>query len=321
MNIRIILFAIGVAFAPVATAQPSDANVAEAARLFDEGVAATERGDFAAALDAFRASYAANPLPDVAYNIGQCQMALGQLTDAANTFRDYVAIVGDQMSEEERAEFDALLVALVPQIGRIAFEVSPPAARVTVDGVAVAPGAIAGWLAVVPGPHTIVASLDGFGPATARLDVAAGNLATASLVLAPIEAPTAPPEEPEADQGISSTWFWVTAGTAAALGLAGVVTGGLELADEDSFTAAADRCNAGDDVSCSAARSVYANIETEADATTALLAIAGAAATTALVLAFFTDWDGQETPPVSVGVAPIADGAGQGAVVGATIWF
>jgi hypothetical protein len=94
------------------------------------------------------------------------------------------------------------------------------------------------------------------------------------------------PVLPRTGDGLSPTWFWITAGTAGAFALAGAITGGLELADEDTFNNAADRCNAGDDASCAAARTVYATIEDEADATTALLVVAGVAAAAAVTLIF-----------------------------------
>ncbi|MBI5487110.1 MAG: PEGA domain-containing protein [Deltaproteobacteria bacterium] len=304
-----------VAFAPAAPAQPTpppgEAAVADAERLYNEGVAATEHEDFAAALRAFEGSYALNPLPDVLYNVGMCQKALGQLPQAANTFREYVTLVGDTMSADERAEFDALLAELVPQIGRISFQVNEQGSGVAVDGVPVGAGVITAWLAVEPGQHSVTAEKDGFDPVSAVLNVPAGSMIEARLDLVP---------EEEGREGISQTWFWITAGTAAALGVAGAITGGLELADEGSFTDAADRCNSGDDAGCSAARTVYANIETEADATTALLVVAGVAAAAAVTLIFFTDWDGEQ-PPVAVGVAPVVGEGGSGAVLGAILRF
>ena len=320
-KLRAVVLALGlVALLPArGAAQPTDAAVAEAARLFDEAVAATERGDFAAALQAFHASYAANPLPDVLYNVGMCQKALGQFPEAANTFRQYVVIVGDGMPADERAEFDAILADLVPRIGRISFEVSQDGSRVTVDGAEVDPGALGGWMAVAPGPHTVAAERSGFEPASVVVSAPAGEIATARLTLVPVAEAVPPPGA--ADEGVSQTWFWVTAGAAAALGIAGAITGGLELADEGDFTDAADRCNAGNDSACSEGRSIYADIEDEANATTALLVVAGAAAATALVLVFFTDWDGESPPPVAVGVAPVVGSGGSGAVLGAALRF
>ena len=288
-KLRAVVLALGlVALLPArGAAQPTDAAVAEAARLFDEAVAATERGDFAAALQAFHASYAANPLPDVLYNVGMCQKALGQFPEAANTFRQSVVIVGAGMPAAGRAEVD--------------------------------PGALGGWMAVAPGPHTVAAERSGFEPASVVVSAPAGEIATARLTLVPVAEAVPPPGA--ADEGVSQTWFWVTAGAAAALGIAGAITGGLELADEGDFTDAADRCNAGNDSACSEGRSIYADIEDEANATTALLVVAGAAAATALVLVFFTDWDGESPPPVAVGVAPVVGSGGSGAVLGAALRF
>jgi tetratricopeptide (TPR) repeat protein len=312
--VAVVVAVLGSADAVAQPTWPSNVEVDKGEQLFNEGVAASEQGDFAGALESFQESYRLNPLPDVLYNVGMCQKALGDLPAAANTFRDYVAAIGGNLSPAEQAEFDALLAELVPQVGRISFSVSEQDARVAVDGVAVDAGALGGWLAVVPGPHNVTAEKDGFSPASVVLDVAPGDTVEAQLVLARQEGS-------DDDDGLSPTWFWITAGTAGAFALAGAITGGLELADEDTFNAAAERCNAGDDASCSAARKVYATIEDEANATTALLVVAGVAAAAAVTLIFFTDWGGESEPPVAVGVAPIVGGAGSGAVLGAVLRF
>jgi tetratricopeptide (TPR) repeat protein len=313
--VAVVVAVLGSADAVAQPTWPSNVEVDKGEQLFNEGVAASEQGDFAVALESFQESYRLNPLPDVLYNVGMCQKALGDLPAAANTFRDYVAAIGGNLSPAEQAEFDALLAELVPQVGRISFSVSEQDARVAVDDVAVDAGALGSWLAVAPGPHSITAEKDGFSPASVVLDVAPGDTVEARLVLAQQEGS-------DDDDGLSPTWFWITAGTAGALALAGAITGGLELADEDTFNNAADRCNAGDDASCAAARTVYATIEDEANATTALLVVAGVAAAAAVTLIFFTDWGGESEPPVAVGVAPIvAEGGGRGAMLSTTLRF
>ncbi len=95
------------------TTLPGPSSVDAAARLFDDGVAAAAQDDFATALRAFVASYELNPVPDVLYNIGMCHKALGDFPASANAFREYVAAVGT-LAPEEQAEFDALLVELMP---------------------------------------------------------------------------------------------------------------------------------------------------------------------------------------------------------------
>jgi tetratricopeptide (TPR) repeat protein len=312
-----VVLSLVVAAAILPTTRAAAQAAADAQALFDEGVAATQSGDFAAALRAFQAAYHLDPQPDTLYNIGMCHKALGELPAAANAFREYVARAGDQMTPEERTEFDALLMDLVPQIGRITFELNEAGASVTVDGGAVDAGALGGWLAVEPGPHTVAAERDGYSPASTVLDVAAGSTAQARLVLTPVENPVQPTE----NEGLSQTWFWIAAGAAGAFAIGGAIAGGLEQSAESDFTDAADRCNAGNDAACSEARSIYSDVEDRANATTALLVVAGAAAAAAVTLIFFTDFGGESPPPVAVGVAPIAGNGASGALVDATLRF
>jgi tetratricopeptide (TPR) repeat protein len=312
-----VVLSLAVAAVILPTTRVAAQVTADAQALFDEGVAATQTGDFATALRAFQAAYDLDPQPDTLYNIGMCHKALGELPAAANAFREYVASAGNAMTPDERTEFDALLTELVPQIGRITFELSEADARVAVDGAAVDAGALGGWLAVEPGPHTVTAEKDGFSPASTVLDVTAGSTVAAQLVLAPVEGPVPPAE----DEGLSQTWFWIAAGATGAFAIGGAVAGGLEQSAESDFTDAAGRCNAGNDAACLEARSIYSDVEDRANATTALLVVAGAAAAVAVTLIFFTDFGGESSPPVAVGIAPIAGNGASGALVGATLRF
>jgi hypothetical protein len=226
------------------TAAPSAAAVAEAERLFNDAVAASERGDFAAALSAFQGSYRLNPLPDLLYNIGMCHKALGDLPAAANAFREYVAAVGGNLSPEERAEFDTLLAELVPQVGRLVIEGPPPGASVLIDGVVVGTAPLPAWVAVAPGRHNVEAALDGYSRFTSEVDVVAGASLTVSAPLValvgpgPAPGPGVPPAGGETSEGGGlSPWFWACVGVAGASALTMAITGGLTLKYNDDFDA------------------------------------------------------------------------------------
>jgi hypothetical protein len=228
-------------------APPTEAAVAEAERLFNEAVAASERGDFAAALSSFQASYGLNPLPDLLYNIGMCHKALADVPAAANAFREYVAAVGGNLSPDDRAEFDVLLAELVPQVGRVVVEGLPAGAAVNIDGTEVGTAPIAGWVAVSPGRHRVGATLEGFSPFSSEIDVAAGQTITlsASLVAVvppgptgPVPGPGNPPGGERAEEGGGlSPWFWTCVGMAGASALTMAITGGLTLKYNDDFDA------------------------------------------------------------------------------------
>lgn len=256
--LRLLVAAALVVFGPMpGTAQPQSPAAAEALRLFDEAVAASEQGDFRTALRLFRSSFDLVPVPDALYNVGMCQKALGDLPGAANTLRDYVALVGANMSVEERQEFDALLAELAPQIGRLIFVAGEPGATITVDGVAAGTTPFASWVAVAPGLHVIVASKPGFSSATVTVEVVGGQVLPVALALGPREEvrvevpresrPAPPPPEPtcpepgtEAPVAASSNlgpWFWTTVAMAGASAVGMAVTGGLTLKYNDDFEA------------------------------------------------------------------------------------
>ncbi|MBN1770712.1 MAG: hypothetical protein JXB32_05590 [Deltaproteobacteria bacterium] len=226
--------------------------------MFDEAVAVSEQGDFRSALRLFRASYDLVPVPDALYNIGMCQKALGELPGAANTLRDYVAIVGDRMSEEERLEFDALLAEIAPQIGRVIFVVGEPGVTIAVDGIVAGVTPFPTWVAVAPGAHSIIASKVGFAPATITIDVVGGAVMPVALALGarevvhvevPAEAqpvPPAPPPaecpEPASDPPAASSsdlgpWFWTTVAIAGTSAVGMAITGGLTLKYNEDFRA------------------------------------------------------------------------------------
>jgi hypothetical protein len=239
-----ILFTLSVAGA--ASAQPtpvSPADVARAEQLYDEGVAATDRGDFAGAISSFQASYAINPLPDVLYNVGMCHKALGELPAALNAFRDYVAGMGGNLSAEEQAEFDGLLAELAPQVGRLEIQGPPSGAAISVDGVAMGTAPLAAWVAVSPGTHRVEATHAGYSPFESEVEVAAGQTLAVSAPLValagtpPIGPGPVVPVEPDDDEGGLSPWFWACVGVAGASALTMAITGGLTLKYNDDFDA------------------------------------------------------------------------------------
>jgi hypothetical protein len=237
----ILLFVLLAWGTPLARAQSDeDARTAQAERLFNDGVAASERGDFQAALRAFQSSYDLNPVPDVLYNIGMCHKALGNAPGAANAFQQYVLAVGGDMTADERAEFEALLQELVPQVGRLAVQATETGAMVQVDGTNVGTTPLQGWYAVEPGSHAVTVTRDGFAPASTVIDVPAGALVPLNMTLvATGETPAGPGTEEGpatvASGGGLSPWFWVSVGVTGAATVGMAITGGLTLKYKDDY--------------------------------------------------------------------------------------
>jgi len=239
-NLVVVAFVVVLSGAGLAWGQPtspSPEDVARAARLYDEAVAATDRGDFAGGLSSFMASYALNPLPDVLYNIGMCHKALGELPEALNAFRDYVAGMGGNLSADEQAEFDALLAELAPQVGRLEIEGPPPGAVVKIDGVAVGTAPLAAWVAVSPGRHTVEAVCDAYAPFASQVEVAAGQMLAVNASQEAFPIPIAEGTSGEGEDTELGPWFWTCVGIAGASALTMAITGGLTMKYNDDFDA------------------------------------------------------------------------------------
>jgi hypothetical protein len=231
---RPVIVAVAVLFSTsVATAN------GESDRLFEEGVAAFEGGEYAAALDAFEAAYALAPAPDVLLNIGMCQRLVGRPADAVNSLRRYLSAMGTEVSAEESASIQQQVDELIPTLGQVALVVSEPGTRLFIDGqpLGIAP---LGWtVAVQPGEHQVEARADGFEPSVESVRVAAGQTVTLTLALPRLTesvtpAPGSPAEGTTDGGGGLGWWFWGSTIAAGTLGVAVAITGGitLKLADD-----------------------------------------------------------------------------------------
>jgi tetratricopeptide (TPR) repeat protein len=136
--------------------------------------------------------------------------------------------------------------------------------------------------------------------------------------------PAGPQPEPHRDRRrLSQTWFWVTASLAAALAVGGGVTGGLALGTESDFDDLVSECNSGERQGCYDDGVVLRDrADALAAATNALFATAGVAAVTALVLAFFTDWHGdEEGANLALNLSPLGGASTRGLLLDLRLRF
>jgi tetratricopeptide (TPR) repeat protein len=316
-----------------ATAASAQDDAATAREQFGIGVELFRAENWAFALEAFQASFDARPNPAVRYNLGACLLNLGRLTEARTELSLYLAQTDpERISAERRAEVEGFLGEIDRRVALIDLHGAPAGAAVSVDGTPIGTAPLEFPVALEPGSHRIEITLDGYLPFDRTLTVEAGRRRS---VLASMQRPAEDPDqpggpdlpggdatdpgsafddpslagiEPGTDEGLSPTWFWITAGLAGALAVGGAVTGGLVESKLSDYDGAVERCNGGDAAACDEGRTIASDGETLGLVTTVLFSAAGAAAAAALGLAFFTDWDGDESPDpaVSVGVAPLA---------------
>lgn len=138
--------------AGVARAQPA---VTEAEREFRRGYQALQAGDCVAALVHYRRSLALAPRPRTQFNIAACQEELGQLVEAADGYRAFLARAEARdaaIAATARARLDALRLRLR---GRVTLESEPPGAAVQLDGERAPRGVTPLTLALEPGAHVV----------------------------------------------------------------------------------------------------------------------------------------------------------------------
>jgi tetratricopeptide (TPR) repeat protein len=110
----LLFFLVGV----TATPEPHPAALERAKQAFRHAEAAFDAGDFARALEGYRAAYAYAPEPELLYNAGQAQRNLGRWADAIVSFERY-------LTEERDAPDRAQVRALIQQL-RARLEGEPP---------------------------------------------------------------------------------------------------------------------------------------------------------------------------------------------------
>jgi tetratricopeptide (TPR) repeat protein len=307
--------------APALHAQEPDPAVEEARAHFQQGVTAYEQGDYVTALREFRRAFELRPSDGLRYNLGAALYKTEQLVESRTELQLYLTRADPaRITAERRDEVNGLLALIDAAVGLLELPGAVDGARVAVDGIEAGVAPLAGPLAMMPGEHELVITADGFEAFVTQVSVQAGERRTldtplVALVATPIEPPPGIPVVPEQPEpapegeaaGLSDAWFWAAVGTAGALAVGGAVTGGLVLAKQSDFDDAVARWHQGETDAYAEGQSLAQDGDALGTATTALFIAAGAAAATALVLAFFTDFGGEhpEEPAAMVGLGPL----------------
>lgn len=120
------------AFLGLGAAHAADADVQQARAIFNVGAQAYEKGDFAAALEAFEAAYKLAPRPGILFSMAQTHRRQYHVThqdsylrEALRLYREYLEKAKDG---ERRGEAAQALVELEPLAARLAPESEGPGA-------------------------------------------------------------------------------------------------------------------------------------------------------------------------------------------------
>ncbi len=169
------------------SAAQTEAQMSEAQKRYQEGVALHGKGHDEEARARFAEAYAVVQLPPILFDLARTEQLTGRLVDASRHWRAYIALPDDgSVAEASRAKAAVFLAEIQPKIAHLAID-APAGATITLDGTEAANGIID----VQPGTHTVVAEL-GHETRTSTVTVGVGQTAPAKLAFDSLSLPWAP---------------------------------------------------------------------------------------------------------------------------------
>lgn len=170
------------------TTDKTDKTVMDEGRArFNEGMKLAEAGDHGAARIKFEQAYSLLKLSSVLYNLARAEQLSGRSLEALQHYRVIAKSTDPKVTPAMKRTAETAIADLVKAVGQIAID-APSGARLSVDGRTV--DRDADPIAVMPGKHTIEATIEG-KTETATRDVPAGSVTTVTFA-----APAAPPPPP-----------------------------------------------------------------------------------------------------------------------------
>ncbi len=220
----------------------------EAAKLFGEGKAKFQAGDYAGAYEAFKSADELVPDPPVPkFRMAESLDKQGDVEGAIKAYENFLAAKPRPVEDKERIETaNARIAALKMAPADVKVTLLPPeaaAATFTLDG---APAT--NPVKVPPGKHTIVAKLAGFEDGKVEVDVQRGEKKEVTITLTakpaevpvtpvdkPVEKPVEKPKPAEPKSSSSKIPAIVTLSLAGAGVVVGAVFGGLALKSKGEY--------------------------------------------------------------------------------------
>ena len=254
------------------------AELAEARRRFEQGVALARAGNCDGAIAEFNASLELVRRPVTLYNIAQCQERLHRYDLALATYRAYLDEAPTDASDRGAVENTMRLLGSL--LGRLRLQTNVPA-EVWIDDRQ--RGQAPGEVLVPGGRHVVELRAEGYLPARREVEVAGGREAALEVTLEPARQEVTILEHTTERTRINLAYFSVAAAltvvaAAVAVGFgAEALSRRAEVADLDA------RLRRPQDLE---------QIEDAALIADVFWGVAGGLAAVAVVLAILTDWDG-----------------------------
>jgi tetratricopeptide (TPR) repeat protein len=202
----------------VALAQKASPESRRAKALFEEGIALSDEGKWAEALEAFQKSDELVPSPTVKFNIAATLRALGRYVeskDVAEQIMKAAETAKPPLKPQLVADVKKLLADVYDKIVALTVKLDPPDAKLAIDGAEARPLAD-GRLELDPGRHVFVVSAPGYETTTITKTLSADDTEL-TLMTPKTEAPRVverrvPGKKEGGGAFYESAWFWSVTG-------------------------------------------------------------------------------------------------------------
>jgi len=197
--------------------------------LIGQGLKAMRKGDYQAALDAFRRAHRARPTPRSHTEIGLAEQALHLWVEAEADLASALAEPGDAWLQEHRPLIEKALADIRSHLGLLSIESGPPGAEVEIDGKPRGLLPLTAPIFLRPGPATVEITAPERQPWRRQVDIVSGETTRVAPIFEPIDLPVTPapaapvavsqavqPPPPEPRTARAMGWLALVAGGAAA---------------------------------------------------------------------------------------------------------
>ncbi|HEY6728719.1 MAG TPA: PEGA domain-containing protein [Polyangiaceae bacterium] len=207
---------------------------ADAEKQFRAGVSLQKVEDFEAAISAFEASLRLYPTKGAWFNLANCLRATHRYPEALSALQSLERDFGAELQDPLRSTVEMQVAELKNLTATITIEIDQPGAEIAIDGRPIGSSPLSDPVRVGLGDHEVRATLAGFEPAVAHVNLGPAQAATMKLSLrAPGTAPapaaaTPPPTQPPAVAALAPPSQTPPAGEAGGSGLAtaGLISAG-----------------------------------------------------------------------------------------------
>lgn len=184
-------------FWPGAASAEQEATAQERAQAhFERATELYAEGRYQEALEEYQQAHELVPHPSALFNMARCYENLGEFPEALAHYRESLAGTED---ETERADIERRINTILQHPVRVFITSEPAGAQVLVDArEAPEPSPTPTAVELVPGPHRVILTAEGYQPAFVRIEVEVGQEDPVNIRLEP--APEAADEAgPEAE--------------------------------------------------------------------------------------------------------------------------